>query len=260
MPRPLNNFEPGRFSFEPLGESASAYSTSDDTTVSSYPLPSASLYGDPRETRAGRMNLECPSTCHTPSPDILRSAFHPSGSGMPGVAHPHIRHGAYMEPGAMAARDEDQLSSSGFSPGRNWRMPYYYSHSLDHQSGVDLQSMMNHQRLMERGVLGGVASKRDSSTDDEMSVYESDTKVPKYRKTEPPERSLYAFNQRPSRRGSRVDGGGGMWDFKTRGHARKGHIPIGRVSPITPTETERAAMASMYSHQHVKASVKVSLM
>ena len=255
----LNDIEPSRFSFKSPGVSASAYYTPAKNGVSAYPPPpSASLYIDPREARGGRMNLECSNTSHSQNSGLLRNAFNPTGSSVLGMPRPHMWNGLYMGPGSVA-RDGDRLSSSGFSPGRNRRMPYGHSHSLDHQSGAELQYLVKHQRLMDRGVSGGGVSKRDSSTDDEMSVYDSDGKGPKYRRTELPDRSHYALNPRQSHRSSRVDEGGRMWDFKTRGHACKGHIPIGRVSPITPAETERASMTSLYSHQHIKANLKVSL-
>lgn len=259
--RPLNNFDSSRFSFEPvLGESASGYNTPDNASVMSFypPVSSASPYNDPQEARPGRMDMELSSISH-PGSEHSRSAFVPTDSGMLRMLHPPIWHGSYMAPGSMTG-DEDQ---SGFPPGRNRSTPYGYSHSLDHHSGPELQHMMNQQRLMESGMVGvigggggGVASKRDSSTDDEMSVYESDGKVPRYRRTSLPERSLYGLHQRQSRRNPRVDGGG-MWDFKTRRPAHKGHIPIGRVSPITPTETERVTMASLYSHQLIKDGLKL---
>lgn len=256
--RPLNNFESNRFSFEPvLGESASGYNTPDNASVMSMypPISSVSPYNDLQDARAGgRIDLERSSTSH-PSSELSRSSFVPAESGMQRVSRPPIWHGSYMASGSMNGGD-NRPPVSGFPPGRNRRT----SHSLDHQSGAEVQYMMNQQRLMDRGLVGGGgeggASKRDSSTDDEMS----DGKVPKYRRTSLPERSVYALNQRQSRRPPRVDAGG-MWDFKTRGHVYKSHIPIGRVSPITPTETERVAIASLYSSRQLMKdnNIKVSL-
>ena len=72
-------------------------------------------------------------------------------------------------------------------------------------------------------------------------------------RTDQPETALYEINQEQTPRSLRAYDGG-MWDFKTG----KGRIPVGRVFPLAPVETERSAVSPSHSRECLKVSLKAS--
>ena len=207
--RPLNHRS--RFSFEPvLGESASSCNTPD---LSHRSLMPSSLFTGQHEAarmRGGERLI-------TPTSELSGNTFTPTGS-----FHHVPRHWHYPKeaPGPL---DEDQMSSVSSRAERSFYLP-----------GSELQNMLRQHKSSR---VGGV-SKRDSSTDDEMSVCELEESVSKYRRTSLPEKSLYSIHHHSPMHAIHTDRGE-KWNFKSRSHAHRQAIPIGRVSPLTPTETER---------------------
>ncbi len=194
------------------------------------------------------------------------------GNGNP--AYSHARGGgghiSYSQPWNMpqgagvgrAMEEEDRISSVSTQNGRS----SYFHHQHQHHGSLRSQSGSN----IQFGKSG--FSKRDSSTDDEMSVNEHEGHVSKLRKTSLQEQSIYHHHHSPSSRRegggaphtmtTADGGGGGMWDFKLRGgHRPKQHIPVGRVSPITPltgSSDRLSSSAVVLSHPQHLEDLKVS--
>jgi len=179
--RPANAFETRRFLATPtLGESASGYNTPDnESMVSIYtPVPANFLpySADPQRLTAivdrTRGGVAAPP---------------PPGSGGATGMLPWQR--AYMtSQGPTGRRDEDQRSLSEFSQrSGQWGGVHGYSQTFDRTLVPDFQHPMLQRRrnTVGNGTAGGngtVPSKRDSSTDDEMSAYEMESRMPRARK------------------------------------------------------------------------------
>ncbi len=245
-----------------LGESASGYNTPDNGSVVSSIPPSHQPLGHlhyPPSSTATPAHLEN----HTPS----GGAFMRLPAGGLSSSPPHqYQHPHHWQPSQL---EDDQMSSVS---SRSRKL--YYPLSIQTPASLEkklVQQMLRKQKsasaiLDTSRVMASMATKRDSSTDDEMSMYELEARVPKQRRASLPEKSAYSVPQQQlgvptqqyspqylSREAHHVaEGGGGgggrVWDFRSR-HPQRLHIPVGRVSPITPTETER--MSAM-SHQEMK--------
>ena len=252
--RPVNAFESSDFLAEPkIGESASGYNTPDNASVVSLYPPMASNFVPYGESGQRRAVLEH-SGGRIPGAELTKSAFVSPSNGAARVPRSLHWPGSYMAQGLPGAQDDDQRSLSEFSQGRGQWPPFGYNQSFDHRVPPELQYAMNQQRQGAFGAMAGGASKRDSSTDDEMSVYEPEGKIPRSRRTSLQEQSYYGHQQ--PHRNPRAEAGR-TWGFK-HGPAFKSHIPVGRVSPITPTETDKAAMSPLYQQQLLKDNLKVS--
>lgn len=216
-----------KYPFE--GESASGYNTPDNlskvSSVQGPPPPPPPLYAGQLDTRAlGGNRLTSHRT------EMSASAFSHVGNG--GMLGPHA-HQRYPLHWQFSPLDDDQISS--VSSGRNRRSPYY-PYPLEAQLSPKLQHMLT-QKMSMGG--GGGSSKRDSSTDDEMSAYELEGHMSTQRRASLPSKSPYPPQYSPHYPYTSVaSGGGAVWDFKSRRHPLKPPIPIGRVTPITPTEPD----------------------
>jgi hypothetical protein len=240
-----------RNSFEPIlvGESASGCNTPDDVSlVSSIPpvRPSyaAHLPGSAGSRRMGN---------HTPLSEVSAGTFvHHPGSGVSGA------NAGYTQPNMWQSPvDDDQMSSVSKQSLYHHLPSHLPSYSVENRLPHTLQHML--KRHISGGTVGVMASKRDSSTDDEMSSYEAENRgQPRYRRSSLPlERAFYSQQPSPQyhTREPHGEGSGMVWDFKVRGRSQKTPIPVGRVSPITPSETEKAA--SVQEVKAVEEEVKV---
>lgn len=271
IPRSLY-YRPRFSSFEPvLGESASGYNTPDNMSmVSSFPpapLPPA-LYAGQLENRVGpagatRNRLVMDHHSLTPTSEVSGSAFSQIGS-VAVSPHAYYPHHQWPVPSQQTHIDDDQMSSVSSRS----RRPYYnysvaYPHLMESQLSSERQYVMRQQK--SAGSLGarGV-SKRDSSTDDEMSACDLEARVStKYRRSSLPDNPthLHQYSPQYQSRETHAGGNGGVWDFKSRRPFQKLLIPVGRVSPITPTETERLAVMTppCPPQQQVKAPEEIQV-
>ena len=153
--------------------------------------------------------------------------------------------------------EEDQRSLSEFSQrSSQWagvHQRHGYSQTFNRalavqdfqHSAAGFQHRRNTFSISGSGGGGATCNKRDSSTDDEMSAYEMEGRMPRLRKTSLPEPPGNGFHQQlmesPAANSHRVTegGGGAVWDFRRGSSAFKSHIPVVRVSPITPAETDK---------------------
>ena len=224
-----SNFR-SRLMFEPvLGESASGCNTPDNVSISS-------SYGGQRGSR-GVMGDRLVDRL-TPTSEVSGSAFTPTGSSISGVP----RHWHHRVP---ALENNQPLPNF---PGRNGWANYHPSpHLSESLSGSDLHLMVGRHPhpFVGRG------SKRDSSTDDELSMYDEFDGGGRHNHHNMPRTRRASLSDKPPHPSQYSNppylNGQGRWGFKSHRPMHKPYIPVGRVSPITPTETDR--MISPYPQQ-----------
>ena len=252
MPRAYNYPRPSRYRASPmLGESASGYNTPESSSlVSSFPpvappshAPGMYAAAQPGERRVNARMMDYAS----PGSEVGGyTSMHmgPGGGGaqMGSVASglPPYHANQWPVMSQPPTLDDDQISSVS-----SQRRPYYpFTHLDSSRLASEQLQHLPRQRKPSLGIVMGGATKRDSSTDDEMSAYdlEGRSSAAKFRRSSLPGGKPSQYSTQYS--SGREPRGGAKWEFKSP----KAKL-VGRVSPITPTETDRMAVVPSMMQQ-----------